>query len=64
MPFEKGHKLGAKRKDAEPLDVKAIAFKGRLGQKESLAQVPDWQSKMRDYVDQLIAETATDTDKP
>lgn len=63
MPFEKGHKLGAKRKDAEPLDNKAIAFKGRLGQKEALAQVPDWQSKLRDYVDQLIADADATTDK-
>jgi hypothetical protein len=62
MPFKKGNKLGAKRIDAEPLDSKIIGFRGRLGQKEALAQVPDWQSKLRDYVDQLIADAATDKD--
>jgi hypothetical protein len=62
MPFQKGHKLGAKRIETEPLDAKVISFRGRLGQKEALAQVPEWQTKLRDYVDQLIAEANSDTD--
>ena len=28
MPFQKGHKLGAKKKLARALDTQAIAFKG------------------------------------
>jgi hypothetical protein len=64
MPFEKGHKLGAKRIEAEPLDAKVISFRGRLGQKEALTSIPDWQTKLRDYVDQLIAEAASDKDSP
>ncbi len=57
MPFQKNHKLGAKQLYSEPLDSQAIAFKGRMGQKEKLKTIPNWQERLRNYVDQLIAET-------
>ncbi len=56
MPFEKNNKLGAKRIEDEPLDKAVIAFRGRKGQKEALKNVFDWQRRLRDYVEQLIAE--------
>ncbi len=55
MPFRKGHQLGAKKKLARPLDKQAIAFKGYEGQKEKLKAVPDWQERLREFVDQLIS---------
>ena len=57
MPFQKNHKLGAKQLYEQPLDSQAIAFKGRMGQKEGLKTVANWQERLRDYVDQLIAES-------
>lgn len=44
-------------KGSRPLDREAIAFKGRLGQKEKLKNVPDWQERLRDFVDELIAKS-------
>jgi hypothetical protein len=55
MPFEKNHKLGAKRLESEPLEKGVIAFRGRQGQKEALKSVLDWQGKLRDFVDLLIS---------
>lgn len=55
MPFEKGNKLGAKKRLKRPLDKEAIAFKGYKGQKEKLKAVTDWQEKLRGFVDTLIA---------
>ncbi|WP_414586291.1 hypothetical protein [Scytonema sp. PCC 10023] len=55
MPFKKGHQLGAKKKLQRPLDKQAIAFKGYEGQKEKLKAVPDWQERLREFVDQLIS---------
>lgn len=56
MPFKKNHKLGALPYGNEPLDTKPISFKGRKGQLDRLKTVPNWQERLRDYVDQLISE--------
>ena len=56
MPFQKNHKLGAKKILSRPLDKEAIAFKGYEGQKEKLKAVPDWQERLREFVDKLIEE--------
>jgi hypothetical protein len=56
MPFQKKHKLGALPYGDEPLDTKPISFKGRKGQLEKLKFVPNWQERLRDFVDQLILE--------
>jgi hypothetical protein len=52
MTFKKKHKLGFTSEN--PLDVSPICFKGRTGQKEALKDIPGWQDKLRDYVDELI----------
>ena len=59
MPFQKNHKLGAKKILSRPLDKQIIGFKGYEGQKEKLKLVPDWQEKLRLYVDKLIAENGS-----
>lgn len=56
MPFQAGHKLGAKKLLARTLDKEAIAFKGYEGQKQKLKAVPNWQERLREFVDQLIAD--------
>ncbi|BAZ20576.1 hypothetical protein NIES4073_14520 [Kalymmatonema gypsitolerans NIES-4073] len=52
MTFQKKHKLGFT--SSSPLDNEPICFKGRIGQKQALKDIPDWQNKLRDYVDELI----------
>jgi hypothetical protein len=56
MPFQKKHKLGALPIGDETLDVSPISFKGRKGQKDKLRGVPNWQERLRDFVDSLIKE--------
>ena len=54
MPFRKGNKLGAKKFSKRPLDGN-ITIRVYEGQKEKLRLVPDWQNKLRDCIDRLIA---------
>ena len=56
MPFQKGNKLGAKKHLKHPLDQEVIAFRGYMGQKEKLKAVPDWQERLREFVDQLTSD--------
>ncbi|HAG84445.1 MAG TPA: hypothetical protein DCL61_25645 [Cyanobacteria bacterium UBA12227] len=56
MPFKIGNKLGAKKRLKRPLDKEVIAFKGYEGQKEKLKAVPDWQERLREFVDQLLSD--------
>ena len=59
MPFQKNHKFGAKKILNQSLDKHPISFKGYEGQKEKLKLVPDWQEKLRLYVNRLIAENGS-----
>jgi len=54
MPFQKNHKLGAKKRLKRPLDKEIIGFKGYEGQRERLKAVPDWPERLREFVDKLI----------
>jgi hypothetical protein len=56
MPFRKNHKFGAKKILDKPLDALPICLKGYLGQKEALRNVPDWQERLREFIDILIEE--------
>ncbi|MBE9212336.1 hypothetical protein IQ247_06375 [Plectonema cf. radiosum LEGE 06105] len=55
MPFQKNNQLGAKKIVKGELDQLPICFKGRAGQKEKLKTIPDWQERLREFVDILIA---------
>lgn len=55
MPFQKGNKLGAKKRIKKPLDKEVIAFRGYKGQKEKLKAIPNWQERLREFVDQLAS---------
>ncbi|BAY65775.1 hypothetical protein H6G33_07535 [Calothrix sp. FACHB-1219] len=54
MPFPKNNKIEAKKILKEELDKLPICFQGRFGQREKLKAVPDWQERLREYVDELI----------
>ena len=56
MPFEKNHKYRWTSNQAKPLDKQPICFKGWEGQKEKLKAVPDWQARLREFVDKLTEE--------
>ncbi|MEO1559521.1 MAG: hypothetical protein AAFS12_07745 [Cyanobacteria bacterium J06632_19] len=54
MGFEKNNKFGAKKIYSRPLDKQIIGFRGYEGQREKLKLIPDWQNKLREYVNSLI----------
>lgn len=54
MRFQKNNKLGFVSEN--PLDKQPICFRGRLGQKEKLKSIPNWQDRLREFVDTLIEE--------
>ncbi len=56
MPFQKFNQIGAKKIFPQLLDNQPICFKGRLGQKDKIKNVPNWQERLRDFVDELIKE--------
>jgi hypothetical protein len=56
MPFRNNNNLGAKKILDKPLDALPICIKGYLGQKEALRSVPDWQERIREFIDKLIDE--------
>ncbi len=56
MPFRKKNKLGAQKILAKPLDALPICLKGYQGQKEALKHIPNWQERLRGFIDTLIEE--------
>ena len=55
MVFKEGNKLGFTSE--EPLEKNPICFLGRVGQKEALKNIPEWQELIRDFVDELIDQS-------
>lgn len=45
MPFQKGNKLGAKKRLKRPLYQEIIAFRGYEGHKQRLKAIPNWQEQ-------------------
>ncbi|MEB3180657.1 MAG: hypothetical protein VKL59_16765 [Nostocaceae cyanobacterium] len=56
MPFQKNNKLGAISLNEEPFDKSPVCFNVRKGVKEKLKAVPDWQERLRKFVNELIEE--------
>ena len=56
MPFKKGNKYGFTSSLLHKLDKEPICFKGYEGQKDKLKAIPNWQEKLRKYVDCLIKQ--------
>jgi hypothetical protein len=56
MTFKVNHKLGAKKFLDKPLDAQPICVRGYEGQKEALKSVPNWQERIRQFIDTLITE--------
>ena len=54
MPFQKDNPHRTKSIGDKPLDTKPVSFKPRQGQLEKLKTIPDWQERLRNYVDILI----------
>ncbi len=65
MPFEKDHRvakrLGSKPLTGEaqarrlyPLGFKSFAFRVRQGTADKLKQIPNWQGRLRNYIELLV----------
>ena len=51
--FQKGNKLGFTTNRTEPL-TKLVGLRISDRQKEALKNIPNWQEKLRLYIDQMI----------
>ncbi|MBW4625516.1 MAG: hypothetical protein KME49_08430 [Brasilonema octagenarum HA4186-MV1] len=60
MPFQKKHKLGFTSE--QPFDKDPVCFKVLPGVKDKLKSVPDWQGRIREFVDKLIDEVNVEGD--
>jgi len=56
MRFQKNNEYGFTSKRERKLDKRPISFKGYEGQLDQLKAVPDWQERLRVFVDQLISD--------
>jgi hypothetical protein len=54
MPFQKNNKLGFT--STQPFDKDPVCFKVLPGIKDKLKTVPDWQERLREFVDKIIEE--------
>jgi hypothetical protein len=54
MPFQKNHELGFTSK--QPFDKDPVCFKVLPGVKDKLKSIPDWQGRLRAFIDKLIEE--------
>jgi hypothetical protein len=54
MPFQKNNKFRVLPSNEVAFDKSPLCFKVREGVKEKLKTVPDWQERLRKFVDELI----------
>lgn len=59
MPFQKKHKLGFLPLADQALDSKPLTLKVRVGVREKVRLIPNWQNELRDLID-LWIETKLD----
>ncbi len=60
MPFQKKHKLGFTSN--QPFDKNPVCFKVLPSVKDKLKTIPDWQERLREFVDRLIDEVKIEGD--
>ncbi|NMF67029.1 hypothetical protein DP113_05900 [Brasilonema octagenarum UFV-E1] len=56
MPFAKNNKHAYQPQENEALDPTSVCFKVRKGARAKLKAVPNWQERLREFVDQLICD--------
>ena len=52
MPFRKKHQLGFTSEN--PLDRTPVCIKVRVGARQQLLAIPNWQDKLREFIESLI----------
>lgn len=63
MPFEKNHKLGFLAKESEALDRKPLTIKVRLGIRDRVMAIPNWQSELREVIELWLQGKVDPRDK-
>ncbi|MBC6432901.1 hypothetical protein FM036_20025 [Nostoc sp. HG1] len=54
MPFQKKHKLGFLTLADQALDPKPLTLKVRVGVREKVKSIPDWQNELREVIETWI----------
>jgi hypothetical protein len=56
MTFKKKHKLGFLPENDIPLDRLPVSIKLRLGVRDKVRSIPDWQNKLRGLIEQWVED--------
>ncbi len=62
MTFKKNHKLGFLSENDIPLDRLPLSIKLKLGIRDKVRSIPDWQDRLRAMIEQWV-ESELDLDE-
>ena len=62
MTFKKNHKLGFLPENDIPLDRLPLSIKLKLGIRDKVRSIPDWQDRLRAMIEQWV-ESELDLDE-
>lgn len=61
MPFQKNNQFRMRPYGETPMDKQPLCLKVPIGVKEQLKTIPNWQERLRKFIDELIAESQQNT---
>lgn len=61
MPFQKNNDLGFKPTEEKPLDRIAFQLKLRLGVRERIKAIPNWQNQVRELLETWVRDHEPDS---
>lgn len=56
MTFEKNNKLGFVSEGGIPLDKLPLTIKLKVGIRDKVRSIPDWQNKLRDLIETWVGD--------
>ena len=59
IPFRKNNEHQARKILKRPLGKENLSIRVYEGQKEALKNIPEWQERLREYIDKLIKDSLT-----
>lgn len=60
MPFKRNNKLGFIPKNGTPLDKQPLSIKLKLGDRDKVRSIPDWQDKLRGLIERWLKSESDD----
>ncbi|GAA6620291.1 hypothetical protein [Scytonema sp. NUACC26] len=57
MPFQKNNQFRMRPHGKIPMDKQPLCLKVPTGVREQLKTIPNWQERLREFINELIAES-------